>query len=85
MSSGDAMEEEPYRKVDILESQIEAQLLDSILNERGIPHHIKSFHDTAYDGIYQVQKGWGQISAPASRVQEIAEILSDIRATSNAP
>ena len=79
------MGDEPYRKVDILESQIEAQLLDSILNERGIPHHIKSFHDTAYDGIYQVQKGWGQISAPASCTQEIAEILSDIRATSNAP
>jgi hypothetical protein len=79
------MGEEPYRKVDILESQIEAQLLDSILNERGIPHYIKSFHDTAYDGIYQVQKGWGQISAPASCIQEIAEILSDIRATSSAP
>ena len=79
------MEEEPYTKVDILESQIEAQLLDSILNERGIPHHIKSFHDTAYDGIYQVQKGWGQISAPASCSEEIAEILSDIRAGSNAP
>ena len=79
------MGEEPYRKVDILESQIEAQLLDSILNERGIPHYIKSFHDTAYDGIYQVQKGWGQISAPASCIEEIGEILSDIRATSNAP
>lgn len=79
------MEEEPYKKVDILESQIEAQLLDSILNERGIPHHIKSFHDTAYDGIYQVQKGWGQISAPASWSEEIAEILSDIRATPSAP
>jgi hypothetical protein len=78
------MGDEPFRKVDILESQIEAQLLDSILNERGIPHHIKSFHDTAYNGIYQVQKGWGQISAPASCTQEIAEILSDIRATSNA-
>jgi hypothetical protein len=71
--------------VDILESEIEAQLLDSILNEREIPHHIKSFHDTAYDGIYQIQKGWGQISAPASYSEEIAEILSDIRATSNAP
>jgi hypothetical protein len=78
------MEQEPYTKVDVLESQIEAQLLDSILNERGIPHHIKSFHDTAYDGIYQVQKGWGQISAPASCSGEIQEILSDIRSAPNA-
>jgi hypothetical protein len=78
------MEREDYIKVDILESQIEAQLLDSILNERGIPHHIRSFHDTAYNGIYQVQKGWGQITAPAARSEEIAEILSDIRAAPNA-
>jgi hypothetical protein len=79
------MGQEPYTKVDILENEIEAQLLDSILNERGIPHHIRSYHDTAYDGIYQAQKGWGQISAPASCSEEIEEILSDIRATPNAP
>ena len=79
------MEQETYVKVDILESEIEAQLLDSILNERNIPHHIQSYHDTAYDGLFQAQKGWGQISAPASSSEEIKEILSDIRATPNAP
>ena len=53
------MEQEAYVKVDILENEIEAQLLDSILNERNIPHHIQSYHDTAYDGLFQAQKGWG--------------------------
>jgi hypothetical protein len=37
------MEQEVYVKVDILENEIEAQLLDSILNERNIPHHIQSY------------------------------------------
>ena len=77
------MEQEPYTKVDILESEIEAQLLDSILNERGIPHHIRSYHDTAYDGIYQVQKGWGEIYAPPSYHEEIKTILHAVRSYNN--
>jgi hypothetical protein len=47
------MEQEVYVKVDILENEIEAQLLDSILNERNIPHHIQSYYDTAFDGLFQ--------------------------------
>jgi hypothetical protein len=75
------MEQEPYVKVDILENEIEAQLLDSILKERGIPHRIQSYHDTAYNGLYQLQKGWGHIRAPLSWSEEIRGILSEIRAT----
>lgn len=73
------MKQEAYIKVDILESEIEAQLLGSILNERRIPHHIESYHDTAYDGLFQVQKGWGHISCPDFWSEEIREILSEIR------
>ena len=73
------MEKDAYIKVDILESEIEAQLLDSILNERSIPHHIRSFHDTAYDGLFQTQKGWGQVSSPSSWAEQIRAILSEIR------
>jgi hypothetical protein len=79
------MTQEAYVKVDILENEIEAQLLESILNERGIPHHIQSYHDTAYNGLYQTQKGWGKIRAPLSRSAEIRAILSEIRATQISP
>ena len=73
------MENEAYIKVDVLESEIEAQLLDSILNERSIPHHIESYHDTAYDGLFQAHKGWGHVSSPSSRSEEIRAILNEIR------
>ena len=73
------MKKEVYMKLDILESQIEAQLLGSILNERRIPHHIESYHDTAYDGLFQTQKGWGYISCPVSWSEEIRGILAEIR------
>ena len=53
-----------YSKIATLDNDIEAQLLDSILMERQIPHLMRSYHDTAYDGLYQTQKGWGIVSAP---------------------
>ena len=68
-----------YVKVIVLDNEIEAQLLDSILAEREIPHLMVSYHDTAYDGLYQTQKGWGHVSAPEPFKQEILEILDEVR------
>lgn len=70
---------EDYKKAVTLDNEIEARLLESILNEREIPHLMRSYHDTAYDGLFQTQKGWGVISAPESYREEIREILSDMR------
>ena len=70
---------EDYIKVVILDNEIEAGLLESILSDRGIPHRMRSYHDTAYDGLFQTQKGWGCINAPKSCREEIKEILSDVR------
>ena len=68
-----------YVKVAVLDNEIEAQLLDSILEERDIPHLMVSYHDTAYDGLFQTQKGWGHVSAPTPFKQEILEILTEVR------
>ena len=48
-------------------------------NERDIPHLMRSYHDTAFDGLYQAQKGWGSVSAPLTYHTEIMEIISDLR------
>ena len=70
---------EEYVKAATLDNEIEAGLLESILKERDIPHLMRSYHDTAYDGLYQTQKGWGVVNAPESYREEIKEILSDLR------
>ena len=70
-----------YVKAAILENEDEARLIESILSERGIPHLMRSYYDTAFDGLYQTQKGWGYVSAPESFKDEIIEIISDIRKT----
>jgi hypothetical protein len=74
---------EEYKRVATLENEIEARLLDSILNERNMPHLITSYYDTAYDGLYQTQKGWGYISAPGAYLEEIREIISIVRKQSH--
>ena len=76
---------EDYVKVTVLDNEIEAQLLDSILEERDIPHLMVSYHDTAYDGLFQTQKGWGHVSAPAPFKEEIREILEAVRKDAQQP
>ncbi len=67
-----------YVKVQTLSNAIEASLVDSELSERGIPHIIVSFHDSAYDGLFQAQKGWGVVKAPKEFEDEIKAVYKDI-------
>ena len=43
------------------ENEAEAIALKAILEQHGIQAKIVSFHDTAYDGLFQSQYGWGVI------------------------
>ena len=60
-----------YTKVALLDNEFEAQLLGSILTERNVPHLLRSYHDTAFDGLFQAQKGWGYVSSPPACHDEI--------------
>jgi len=68
-----------FVKIANIENLIEAQVLESALNDQEIPHRIRSFHDTAYDGLFQFQKGWGEIYAPEEWKEEILEIIESNR------
>jgi len=69
---------EGFKKIVVLDNEIQARLMDSILIERDIPHRLRSYHDSAYDGIFQTQKGWGIIEAPLLYKEEILTILKDL-------
>ena len=76
---------EKYIKIAILDNEFEAQMLESILMEREIPCHLKSYHDTAFDGLYQTQKGWGHISSPTENAEEIKTVLAELRSAAGDP
>lgn len=68
-----------YVKVATLENEVEAGLLDSILTERQIPHLMRSYHDMAFDGLFQAQKGWGHVSVPPMYKEEVLELIAGLR------
>lgn len=65
-------------KILIFENEIEATLLNSLLNERGIPHMIRSYHDSVYDGLWQTQSGWGHLEASEEFEAEIMQIYMEM-------
>ena len=65
-------------KILVLNNQVEAKLLESILHERDIPFLIRTYYDSAYDGLWQAQSGWGHLEAPAEYREEILKIYSDM-------
>lgn len=50
-----------------------------MLTERDIPHIMRSYHDSAYDGIFQTRGGWGHIEAPLNFKDEILAVVEDIK------
>lgn len=57
------------------ENSAEAQALQSLLQQHGIPSQVVSFHDTAYDGLFQTQYGWGVIRVADSDLAEAEKIV----------
>jgi len=57
--------------------EAEANIIQLILKEHGIFVEIKSFHDTAYDGLFQAQYGWGFIRVPEADFQKAKKIIEE--------
>lgn len=52
-----------------ISSEIEA------IRIKEIPHLIRSFHDSAYDGLFQNQYGWGVLEANESDEERILDLV----------
>ena len=66
------------RRVVKLRNEVEASIMKAELEQRGIPHAIRTFHDSAYDGLYQMQSGWGVVEAADEHRSEIEEVYADL-------
>ncbi len=61
------------------ENEAEANVIKSILEENGIHAEIRSFRDTAYDGLFQSQYGWGVIRVAEADAEEAKKIIQEWR------
>lgn len=61
------------------ENEAEANVIKSVLKEHGIHAEIQSFHDTAYDGLFQSQYGWGLIRVSEADFNEAKRVVKEWR------
>ena len=70
-----------WEKAGIVESRFEGDRVKEALKEAGIPYMIKSFLDTAYDGLFIPQKGWGAVLVPGEYVEQAERLILEVKAT----
>lgn len=70
---------ERWVKAGVVENRFEGDRISQALNQAGVPFLIKSFLDTAYDGLYLPQKGWGAILVPEEFAEEAERVISEVR------
>jgi hypothetical protein len=69
--------EEKFVRLKVVGSLFEGQRLQALLQAAEIPTMLNSYGDTAMDGLYQTQKGWGEIRVPESKKAEAEKILEE--------
>jgi len=75
----------PTEKIALLESEIEAERLRTELTHRNMAHCIISYHDSAFDGLFQLYRGWGYVEAAPQYKDTIVSILQAIREPNTEP
>jgi len=74
--------------VKVAGNRFEADRVRGVLEQEGIPVMVRNFLDTAYDGIYVSQKGWGYVEVPCAereRAERIVQEFSSAFATGEEP
>jgi hypothetical protein len=72
---------EQWVKAGTVENRFEGDRISQVLHEARIPFLIKSFLDTAYDGLYIPQKGWGIVMVSKKHKEEAERLISEVKKT----
>jgi hypothetical protein len=70
---------EKVEKIAVLDNEVQAELVDTVLTDRGIPHVMRSYHDSAYDGLFQNLGAWGHVEAPARLRGEVLGVIGEVK------
>ena len=72
------MDKEGYVPVYTLANRFEADIVADVLEREGVPFWIRSFEETAYDGLFVIQKGWGQVLVPRSGFHQAIRLIYSV-------
>ncbi|MCB1161170.1 MAG: DUF2007 domain-containing protein [Candidatus Krumholzibacteriia bacterium] len=71
-------------KLCTVENPVEAQVLEGLLADAGIPSQLITWHSTPYDGIFESQRGHAEMRVRAVDLDAAQEVLEDFRASAEA-
>ncbi len=66
-------------KITVINNPVEAALFKSTFEDADIPFIIKENYDSAYDGIFESVKGWGEIYSTEKYKNKILNIIENLR------
>ncbi len=69
---------ERTEKIVVLDNQVQAKLMEEILTGMDIPFILRTYHDSAYDGLWQTQSGWGHIESLPEYREKIQEVFDEV-------
>jgi hypothetical protein len=65
-------------RIHTVENRFEADLLMQALGEEYIPAMLRRFEETAYDGLFVAQMGWGAILVPGEYEAEARSLIENV-------
>ena len=65
-------------RIHTVENRFEADLLMQALREEYIPAMLRRFEETAYDGLFVTQMGWGAILVPGDYEGEARSLVENV-------
>ena len=66
-------------RIRTFENLVEGSRLKAILEDEGIEVMVRSFEDSAYDGLFVLQKGLGEIRVFKKDVEKAKRIIEEDR------
>ncbi len=63
----------------MIENRFEGERIAQVLEDAGIPYMITSFLDTAYNGLYIPQKGWGRVMVPEAFLDQAGQMVAEVK------
>ena len=64
-----------------VESELEGQIFEDLLQEAGIPAMVSSTRDAAFDGMETAGKGWGKVIVLAEDSEAALRIIEEYLGT----
>jgi len=68
-----------------VESELEGQIFEDLLQEAGIPAMVSPSTDTAFDGYDRSQRGWGRVIVLAEDKEEAEKVIAEYLASLEQP